>query len=68
MSEAISLSKDSKGRINISKDIIVDIFKKKSVLFVGKEIIFEMRSQDLFAKHLEECKQIAEKKMQLLRW
>ena len=67
MSEAINLSIDSKGRINISKDIIVDI-KKKSVLFVGKEIIFEMRSQDLSAKHLEECKQIAEKKMQLLKW
>ena len=67
MSEAISLSIDSKGRINISKEFIIDIyiyiyiFKKKTVLFVGKEIIFEMRSQDLFAKHLEECKQIAEK-------
>ena len=65
MSEAINLSIDSKGRINISKDIIVDI---KKILFVGKEIIFEMRSQDLSAKHLEECKQIAEKKMQLLKW
>ena len=64
MSEAINLSIDSKGRINISKDIIVDIFKK-TVLFVGKEII---RSQDLFAKHLEECKQIAGKKLQLLKW
>ena len=68
MSEAINLSIDSKGRINISKEIIVDILKKKTVLFVGQEIIFEMRSQDLFAKHLEECKQIAEKKIQLLKW
>ena len=30
MSEAINLSIDSKGRINISKDIIVDILKKNS--------------------------------------
>ena len=67
MSEAINLSIDSKGRINMSKDFIVDI-QKKTVIFVGKEIIFEMRSQDLFAKHLEECKQIAEEKVQLLKW
>ena len=38
MSEAINLSIDSKGRINISKDFIVDK-KEKSVLFVGKENI-----------------------------
>ena len=61
MSEAIDLSIDSKGRINMSKDNIVDILKNH-FFFVGKEIIFEMRSQDLFAKHLEECKQSAEKK------
>ena len=67
MSEAINLSIDSKGRINISEDIIVDILKK-TVIFVGKEIIFEMRSQDLLAKHLEECKQNAEEKMQLSKW
>ena len=34
MSEAINLSIDSKGRINISKDIIVDIKKKKNQFFL----------------------------------
>ena len=46
MSEAINLSIDSKGRINISKDFIVDK-KEKSVLFVGKENIWNAESRSV---------------------